>query len=589
MRRRRAALIAVLYFVLLLVAAAASTPRRVGDGGEYVVMAWQLAAGHRPSLDAEELQAAKQQLATLGSGFESSLLDYPALVGRDGRQDFLHFFLYPLTVAPAVPVVSWLGLHPNWAFTIVNALVLAGAAFAVAARAPLVATVAGFVSPIIWWVDKAHTEAFLFAAVSVAAVLWRHQPALALMAYALAGAQNAALGLTYPLFAFLLWKSMRGAALTRRVGIAMVAGALLVALPYLYTWMRLGRWSVMADYAQRTIPSVAGMAAFVIEPNIGLLPSAPVYAIALGAGVWLLVRTIRRRTSVTPIWWWPAVIHVVLIAIWSQNPNANHGGTPGVNRWTLSLLAMGLPWIGDARQLLGPGGRIALNIVVAITAVMTAAAHRPAQAENYREPTTLAMQMWQAGWVHVTPAEVFAERTQGREPAFAPSHDGSCRVLLIANQQAPVQCAPPTEPLPSWCRYTDALCYAVSNGETARYVRAPMNGFFYRAAEPSWPAGGPLALGIHRVLRAADPTVRVWRVESPRRWRERLTDASIGVVLTSPEVTVIHITRLSDSARRTIASDPNVRVVPLIPSAGASEDAVALSNLAVIIRRRAGA
>jgi hypothetical protein len=550
-------------------------------------MALQLSSGRVPAVTGDELAAFRQQLTQIGSGFESALLDYPDLVGADGRQDFLHFFLYPLVVAPAVPVVAFFGLHPNWAFTIVNAILLSGAMFVVASRYPLVAAVAGFVGPIIWWVDKAHTEAFLFATLSVAAAAWRDRPAWALVIYALAGAQNAALGLTYPIFAAVVWKGSAARSLNRQVWLAAAAGAAIVASPFLYTWMRLGRYSVMADYAQRAVPSFGGLAAFVIEPNIGLLPNAPAYGIALLAAGWLLARQFRRVQIDTAVWWWPALIQLALLLLWSQNPNANHGGTPGVNRWTLSLLAISVPWIADARRSLGHGARITLNMLVAVTGLLSAAAHLPSQPENYREPTVLAMQLWDRGWVHITPAEVFAERTQGREPAVVPSHDGSCRVLLIADQQAPAQCRPPTEPLPSWCRQPSALCYAVADGLGARYVRAPMNGFFFRFADRSWPAGGPLAAGIHRVLREADPQARVWRLDNPRRWRERLGSAEIGVVLATPDVTVIHVLRVAESARQVLAADQDLRIVPLITRADAG-NAEMWTNLAVIVKRDGG-
>jgi hypothetical protein len=550
-------------------------------------MALQLASGRAPALTGDELAAFKQELTRIGSGFESALLDYPDLVGGDGRQDFLHFFLYPLVVAPAVPVVGWLGLHPNWAFTIVNAILLSGAVFVVASRYPIVAAVAGFVGPIIWWVDKAHTEAFLFATVTVAAVTLRERPAFALVMYALAGAQNAALGLTYPIFAVLVWKASAAKSFNRGAWLAAGAGAAIVASPFLYTWLRLGRYSVMADYAQPAVPSLGGLAAFVVEPNIGLLPNAPAYAFALLAGCGLLVRQFRAKQIDTAVWWWPAIIQLVLLLVWSQNPNANHGGTPGVNRWTLSLLAISLPWIAEARRSLAQGARSTLNILVAVTGLLSAAAHLPSKPENYREPTALAMHVWDRGWLYATPAEVFAERTQGREPAFLPSHDGGCRVLLIADQQAPAQCPPPTEPLPSWCRQPSALCYAIVTGDRARYVRAPMNGFFFRFADWSWPAGGPLAAGVHRLLREADSHARVWRLDNPRRWRERLGNADIGVVLTTPNVTVIHVLRVTESARQALAGDEGLRIVPLISSADTGSAGV-WTNLAIIVKREAG-
>ena len=48
----------------------------------------------------------------------------PTLVGADGREDFRHFWLYPLVAAPVLAVVRATGLHWNHAFTIVNIALL---------------------------------------------------------------------------------------------------------------------------------------------------------------------------------------------------------------------------------------------------------------------------------------------------------------------------------------------------------------------------------------------------------------------------------------------------------------------------------
>jgi hypothetical protein len=593
--------------VVLIAFAAASPARRVGDGGEYFVMALQLAAARPPSLSPDELRDVKSELTRLGAGFETALLDYPDLVGRDGRQDFLHFFLYPLVVAPAVPFVNLFGLHPNWAFTIVNATLLALAVFLIARHQPAAVWIAGFVSPIVWWVDKAHTEAFLFATLAVAAVLVRERPAWALVAFALAGAQNAAIGVTYPFFVALMWRATRPSTFTPRTWLAAVVGAGMIASPFVYTLIRLGRLSPMAEYAQRVIPTPGGVAAFVVEPNIGILPSAPVFGVMIVAFAALLLMAVRPRgraargvtaaQSLTagnvglpasghaPLWWWPVVIQLLLLLLWSQNPNLNHGGTPGMNRWVLSLLALGLPWIADIHRVMPSAGRMALTLIVSLLAVVSAAAHVPSRPEQYREPTRLAAWMWARGWVHATPAEVFAERTGRREPAFAPSHEGECRVMLIADQHAPVECRPPLEPLPANCRRPGAMCYGLDRGDRMRYVTAPTNGFYYNVAEPSWPAGGPLAAGINRVLREANPSVRVWRLDSSRAWRDRLAGADVGAVLVSPRNVVLYVTRVSGDALREFVSEGNAQVYSLIPFGVLDLGAPHFTNVAVVLQK----
>jgi hypothetical protein len=590
----RAAAIAFAYGAALLIVAAASTPRRVGDGAEYVVMALRFASLHGPALSRSEIVDAQQQLATLGPGFGASLLEYPDLVAADGRQDFLHFWLYPLLVAPFVPVSSALGLHPNWAFTACNAVLLAAAVFVIARRQPLVTVAAGFVGPIIWWVDKAHTEAFLFAAVSVAAVLALVRPAAAVLLYGAAGAQNAALGVTWPFFVAAAWLGTRRSAPWRvQEWIATLAGSAVVALPFVYTWGRLGRLSPMAEYAQFAVPHWNGVTAFLIEPNIGLGPNAPAFVVALAAPLVLL----WRRAPLPAVWWWPALIQLMLLALWSQNPNANHGGTPGVNRWTLSLLALSLPWLGALAGALAGTGRVALIAVVAVAAAASGARHLPQYAERYVSPSALAAWMWSRGFVRPTPGEVFAERVQGREAPRVPASYDGCRVVLMADGQWPMQCVPPAASVPPACTRVGSLCYGIARGNDARVFTTANNGFFYSPAVPSWPASGPLAAGVRDTLLLADDSGLEWQPQVRDRWVDIAQDVAIEAILHRERALVVYISRTGAQPRLRLrtATFSHAAIRTLIPAAKVAEIAAddgsvdlrlpaQTSNLAIALR-----
>ncbi len=553
----RAVVVALLYLAVLLAAALTSAPRRVGDGGEYFVMATRLAAMQSPALTRAELDTTRSQLTALGSGFESALIEYPNLVGPDGRQDFLHFWLYPLLAAPMVPVARALDLHPNWAFTFTNLLLLVAAVFVLARHVPVVAIVAGFISPILWWADKAHAEAFLFAAVSMAAAIFERAPATAVIVFAFAGAQNAALGITFPMFALCALVQANG---QRRAWISAAVGAGIVSSPFVYTWTRLGRLSPMAEYAELAWPSFNLLTAFVAEPNIGLVVNAPVYALAVVAAMRLAVLSFGGgRAGAHPArarqlgHLCPAITQATLLVIWSQNPNINHGGTPGVNRWVLSLLALSLPWIGSAYLTVsGLAQRVVVTLIIA-TAAWSAAQHLPSRPEEYLRPTPVAELMWRAGWLHLTPAEVFAERTQHREPPSVPSHDGRCSVVLMADLQWPLQCAPPDEEMPRECHRSSSMCYAIAWGSQTRFLPASFNGFFYIPAVPSWPATGPLAGAVRALLSELDAGSREWRVESARRWIESARNVDVQAVLLRNMTLFLYISRTGD--------DPELRLL----------------------------
>lgn len=592
MTARRAALFALLYAAALLLLAAASSPRRVGDGGEYLVMATRLAALERPSLTRAELDAAAASLRQLGSGFEASLLVYPRLVGRDGRQDFLHYWLYPLLAAPMVPVARASGLHVNWAFTFTNIILLAGSFFLVARHVAWPVVLAVFVSPIVWWVDKAHTEAFLFGAVSAAAAMARVSPGGAVLLYGLAGAQNAALGLTFPLFAGLVWTAGRPGARWRPHEWSAVAVAmLLVASPMLYTWQRLQTVSTMADYAELGWPSFRMLAAFLAEPNIGLLPSAPVYALVLIAPA---CRAVRRAL---PHWWLWGVLQVALVFVWSQNPNANHGGTPGLNRWVLSLLALGLPWLAGAYVEASKPARRVMTPLILAACIWSVAWHMPHRPEDYLRRTRLAQWLWGAGWVQITPPEVFAERTQRREPASVPAEDGGCALMLISDRQIPVHCVPPATALPAACEEPGSMCYALTHGGLTRFIPAASNGFFFVPAVPSWPASGPLASSVRRALLDAHPDQLRWTAETPSRWVVAATDVQLEVVLRQPDTLFVYVAQTANAPRLhlRVGSSATVTVQTLLPPAVVARETavdglVALAlpartpNLAVVVQ-----
>ena len=578
----RPAAVAAAYALSLAVAVSFSTPRRVGDGGEYLVMALQLAALEAPVVTSHELDEFRTSLQQLGNGFESSLIDYPRLVGPDGRQAFLHFWLYPLLVAPGLWITQLFDLHPNWAFTFTNIAMLAAAVFVVARLAPPIAVVYLFLGPIVWWADKAHTEAFLFAALAIAVVSIESSPATAMISWSLTGAQNASIGILYPIFVGLAFAvSRHRRRWTSREYIAAATGAVIIALPMVYNWIHVGRTSPMAEYAHLNAPTPAGLLAFLGEPNIGIIVNAPAYLLAL-VGLLVAVRAPARSGS---NWWWPVVIQVLLLLIWSQNPNANHGGTPGVNRWVLALLPLSLPWTAGMYALCGRAVRRVLAATFLALGIYSAYWHLPYRPENYLNSTTTARTLWSRGWLHLTPAEVFAERTAHTEGPALPISDQACGVTLVLDLQSPVSCVPPATEFPAACRGVDGFCFAISRGNTVQVIRAPYNGFFFRPDTRSWPAAGPLAAGVRSVLRALDSDTPRWQIGDEKRWVHEKRAADVRVVLERPQRVFLYIAQTGPLPSLTLNAPVGAEAVlhRLIPLQTMSTTAVVDGVLTVML------
>src|SRR4029078_1209139 len=121
--RRGAVIVTCVVMAYYVALVAESSPRRVGDGHEYIAMARQLSALRRPSVSQREIDTIAGEMAAL-PGYGPTDLRDPPLVAPDGRQDFRHFWLYPLVAAPVLAVVRATGLHWNHAFTIVNIALL---------------------------------------------------------------------------------------------------------------------------------------------------------------------------------------------------------------------------------------------------------------------------------------------------------------------------------------------------------------------------------------------------------------------------------------------------------------------------------
>lgn len=177
---------------------------RTGDAHQYHAMAAALARLGPPSLSADEVAAYKAWLAAqpAASSFPDATraIDQPNLV-RDGRQEFSHFWLYPLLASPAVALLTPLGVHPGYAFLAVNAVVLAIALWQIAATTRPAVALLLLASPLLWFVNKAQVEVFTFGCLALAMTLAiRGRFAWAALAAAVASTQNIPIAAVVPVF-----------------------------------------------------------------------------------------------------------------------------------------------------------------------------------------------------------------------------------------------------------------------------------------------------------------------------------------------------------------------------------------------------
>jgi hypothetical protein len=496
-RLRFAALFAV--FVLALVAE--STPRFVGDGIEYVAMASNLAEGRPPALSAGELRSIRGRYPDL-----VGTLEWPDLVGADGRQDFAHFWLYPAFAAPLVRLARAFGASALVGFAAFNLLLAVFVAYVLVTCAGPRVSLVLLGGPLVWWIDKAHPESFIVSLLLLSLALLDRAPRWALAGQGLAALQNPGL-VVVPVLSC-AWLAMRGVLRGRQwfAGAALALG--LPLLGPLYYLLHLGRSSPLATTVFLHVPGWAEMTALVLDTNLGLLVAWPAL---IAAVVLALAAGLRSGEGSLRGSWLELVLGAtaaLLIAIVCALPgNLNHGGTRSLSRYALWLVPLCLPllaWL-DRRHHWASAWLLLLALG---SVASTFAGYHPRQSEDFLAPTTVASRLWHRhpGLDNPLP-EVFAERVGGREADdLLPAATERCEKALLVGDGTergawPLWCDP--RPKPPECRVDGRFCYANCSAGGCRFVRAPRQPAFEQMRPRSWYWTGTPDGSLVALLRAA--------------------------------------------------------------------------------------
>jgi hypothetical protein len=434
-------------------------------------MAMQLSRLQPPSLTPAEEARYRTWLEThpAESGFPDGAraINQPALV-RDGRQEFSHFWVYPLLTVPVLVVIDTVGGHLLLAFAVTNAA-LFGAALWVAARvfgpAPALLLLG---SPLVWFVGRAQVEVFTVAMLTLAmAAGARGRWGWASLAVAVAATQNAPIAAAIPILwiaALTDWALARrslglslrpdSASIRRTITFAMTS--LVIALLHpLYYVIRLGVLTPqeLNGGIAGEAPSLARYLAPVTDPDIGLLWWLPVTAALSLLGLAVIARSRWRKCS-TDRRTILLAVSATAMALWflfvfAQTTNVNSGGTVHVSRYALWLLPLALPTVAVATHVIddrAPG-------VTLVAGMMLFGAYLgyfwPDQPERYVEHSP------QSAWVlsNVTDIyrplpEVFVERTLGIDGGIhASAADSGCRLILLVAASPDVSCRLPNPQL----------------------------------------------------------------------------------------------------------------------------------------------
>lgn len=428
-------LVAGLLIVAVLYPVLCSFPRdRTGDGSEYYAMEMAMGIEHRPYVQ-EETWAAYERLRLSGQirGMQpvADLKNMYRPLTVNGGTDFNHFWFYPAAAAAVGEAGEIIGLstESHAHYMLLHAILIAGLFLLChhlhGRRGILAAAAILLASPVLWYVNKVHTELFtvVLSTAALACALQRRWAYTGLL-LAIVTSQNISFAVPACLacvLALVIHARSRASGMSSLEVLALALAPVFALLHPFYYFSRFGSITpqLINGGAQVSDLHVLSSLRYLFDPDIGLLPSWPLGPVILAVALYGLIKRRYARPAPTLLVY---VVVYALAAMLAQaaTTNINSGGTFGPARYGLWYICLFYPLIA-ALQPIGPGRwsrwlGTGTWVIVALTAVLSARTAWPAKVESYLTPSRAAQLIYgYVPWLWSPTEEVFFERNAATE------------------------------------------------------------------------------------------------------------------------------------------------------------------------------
>ncbi len=427
-------------------------PQQVGDGSEYygLFCAWD--AAHRPWMTSMAYDVYERLYS---SGSITGMVPRESLENRfptlkiGSTADFNHFWLYSFLAFICSKAASLIGikLQVHESFLMLHYLLLLGTSaisfLLFKWRGLSVVLLMTFVSPMLWFLDKVHTELFTYCLVLSSVICIyakKYLPATLLLA--LASAQNPSFALVafIPLFFRVVLQRKKPYSFIEVI--VFVATVLTVLAHPVYYFLRLGVLTPQLLAGGASLgQNLSSFYIWIIDPDLGLLPNWPLgmCALLLALGIW----GFRKNRVVENVDFAYGTFLLLYLCInlyaHSSTQNINSGATPGLARYATWYLPLAFPVLYKLSAFFSwqhKGLYLLLPAVAALT-LFSVNTNYPSRPEAYTTPSRASLLIQtQLPWLYNPPEEVFIERYSGLgESVAAASLVGvlgpDCRKLLL--------------------------------------------------------------------------------------------------------------------------------------------------------------
>lgn len=483
--------IILLCFCVLLPTLNSFPAVRVGDGAEYYAMGIAWKETLRPYMTPTSWNSYQQFVNSnrvVGLQTANDLAKYFPELAQNQTNDFNHFWFYSFCAGVIGRFFLFLGRNVNIhsCFLLVHMALLSMVfifSYHYYKWKGLIAVLFLLAaSPIVWYIDKVHTEFFTFSLTTVAviAALYGDYHITSLF-LSLASTQNPSFAIVSVICLIIFLYKKRLKEITNIQKVIILLSLLIMALHPLYYLYRYGVLTPQTFIGGANMGgSLKYFYVWLVDPDVGLIPNWPVSLLLIGIGFWFFLKSGNLDYRFLFF-----CITYVVISLFAQSSttNINSGATPGIARYALWYLCLFFPSLLHLMSKIKwkPIPILLLTVICISSLLINYKSSRPSLPESYATPSfsSRVIQTYTPK-LYNPPPEVFAERYGGvgeavwlENPIAVIGPD--CEKYLFINRQV-IGEKDPKLLLPDECgfEYFDALGFFIT---TPQKRATPYYGF----------------------------------------------------------------------------------------------------------------